>query len=95
MATVCSHIACTLNFMSIVHIAHKWAMSVAVEQLNPKICFMSVGLSRVGAIVVEVYRFVVAGKYFVLVSMQEAMVQLCGLLNISADPMGTSQGTYQ
>ena len=81
--------------MSIVHIAHNWAMSVAMGQLNPKICFMSVGLSWVGAIVVEVYRFVVAGKYFIPVSLREAMVQLCGLLNISADPMGTSQGTYQ
>ena len=90
-----SHIACTLKFMSIVHIAHNWAMSVAVGQLNLKICSISVSLSRVGAIIVEDSRFVVAGKYFVPVSLREAMVQLCGLLNISADPMGTSQGTYQ
>ena len=95
MAIVCSHIACTPNFMSIVHIAHKWAMSAAVEQLNPKLCFMSVSSLKVEATVVEDSRFVMAGKYFVLVSMQEAMVQLCGLLNISADLMGTSQGTYQ
>ena len=70
-------------------------MSVAVGQLNPKICSMSVGLSRMGVIIVGASRFVVVRKYFVLMSLQEAMVQLCGLLNISADPMGTSQGTYQ